>query len=140
MLSEWPGSSTVRLSGMLTRVAADFIVIIHFGFIVFVVLGGLLVFRWPKLMWLHLPAVAWGVVIEFYGFICPLTPLENRLRIAAGEGGYSGGFIDQYLIPVVYPDGLNRPIQIALGVLVFLINLVVYGIVVAKRKRNKENA
>ena len=125
---------------MLTRVAADFIVIIHFGFIVFIVLGGLLVFRWPKLMWLHLPAVAWGVVIEFAGFICPLTPLENRLRIAAGESGYSSGFIDQYLIPVVYPDGLNRPTQIALGVLVISINLVLYGVVVAKRKRNKENA
>ena len=124
---------------MLTRVAADFVVIIHFGFIVFVVLGGLLVFRWPKLMWLHLPAVAWGVVIEFAGFICPLTPLESRLRIAAGESGYSGGFIDQYLIPVVYPDGLNRPTQIALGVLVISINLVLYGVVVAKRKRNKEN-
>jgi len=124
---------------MLTRVAADFVVIIHFGFIVFVVLGGLLVFRWPKLMWLHLPAVAWGVVIEFAGFICPLTPLENRLRIAAGESGYSGGFIDQYLIPVVYPDGLNRPTQIALGILVVSINLVLYGVVVAKRKRNKEN-
>jgi len=125
---------------MLTRVAADFIVIIHFGFIVFIVLGGLLVFRWPKLMRLHLPAVAWGVVIEFAGFICPLTPLENRLRIAAGESGYSSGFIDQYLIPVVYPDGLNRPTQIALGVLVISINLVIYGVVVAKRKRNKENA
>ena len=125
---------------MLTRVAADFIVIIHFGFIVFVVLGGLLVFRWPKLMWLHLPAVAWGVVIEFARFICPLTPLENRLRIAAGEGGYSSGFINQYLIPVVYPDGLNGPTQIALGVLVISINLALYGVVVAKRKRNKENA
>jgi hypothetical protein len=125
---------------MLTRVAADFIVIIHFGFIVFVVLGGLLVFRWPKLMWLHLPAVAWGVVIEFAGFICPLTPLENRLRIAAGESGYLRGFIDQYLIPVIYPDVLNRPTQIALGILLVSINLVLYGVVVAKRKRNKENA
>ena len=125
---------------MLTRVVADFIIIIHFGFIVFIVLGGLLVFRWPKLMWLHLPAVAWGVVIELAGFICPLTPLENRLRIAAGESGYSSGFIDQYLIPVVYPDGLNRPTQIALGALVISINLVLYGVVVAKRKRNKENA
>ena len=77
---------------MLTRVAADFIVIIHFGFIVFVVLGGLLVFRWPKLMWLHLPAVAWGVVIEFARFICPLTPLENRLRIAAEKLGVKSTF------------------------------------------------
>ena len=125
---------------MLTRVAADFVVIIHFGFIVFVVLGGLLVYRWPKLMWLHLPAVVWGVVIEFAGFICPLTPLENRLRIAAGESGYSSGFIDQYLIPLVYPDGLNRPTQIALGVLVVSINLFLYGVMVAKRKRNKKNA
>lgn len=125
---------------MLTRVAADFIIIIHFGFIVFVVLGGFLVLRWPKVMWLHLPAVAWGVVIEFARFICPLTPLENKLRIAAGESGYSSGFIDQYLVPVVYPDGLNRPAQIALGVVVISINLVLYSVVVAKRKRNKENA
>jgi hypothetical protein len=130
----------MRLSGMITRVAADFVVIIHFGFIVFVVLGGFLVLRWPKLMWLHLPAVAWGVVIEFAGFICPLTPLENRLRITAGEGGYSSGFIDQYLIPVVYPDGLNRSTQIALGVLLVSINLVLYCVVAAKRKRNKKNA
>ena len=125
---------------MLTRVAADFVVIIHFGYIVFVVLGGLLVFRWPKLMWLHLAAVAWAVVLELGGFICPLTPLENRLRIAAGEGGYSSGFIDQYLIPLVYPDGLNRPTQIALVVLVVSINLFLYGVMVAKRKRNKKNA
>lgn len=125
---------------MLTMVAADFIIIIHFGFIVFVVLGGFLVLRWPKVMWLHLPAVAWGVVIEFARFICPLTPLENKLRIAAGESGYSSGFIDQYLVPVVYPNGLNRPAQIALGVVVISINLVLYSVVVAKRKRNKENA
>ena len=125
---------------MLTRVAADFVVIIHFGFIVFVVLGGLLSFSWPKVVWLHLPAVVWGVVIEFAGFVCPLTPLENRLRVAAGEGGYSSGFIDQYLVPVVYPDGLNRPTQVVLGVLVVLINLVLYSVVVAKWKRNKENA
>ena len=120
---------------MLLKLTADFVVLLHFAFIVFVVFGAVLVSRWPRVMWLHIPAAVWGAWIEFYGWICPLTPLENRLRIAAGEAGYSGGFIEQYLIPVVYPDELTRWVQIFLGVAVVAINLVVYGLIVARRVR-----
>ncbi len=120
---------------MFLKLAADFVVLLHLAFILFVVLGGLVVFRWPRFMWLHIPAAAWGAFIEFTGRVCPLTPLENRLRIAAGETGYSGGFIEEYLIPVVYPGGLTRWVQISLGVGVVVINLVFYGLLVARRPR-----
>jgi hypothetical protein len=120
---------------MFLKLAADLVVLLHFAFILFVVLGGLVVFRWPRFMWLHMPAAAWGAFIEFSGRVCPLTPLENRLRIAAGETGYSGGFIEAYLIPVVYPDSLTRWVQISLGVGVVAINLVFYGLIVARRPR-----
>lgn len=122
---------------MLLTLAADFVVLLHFAFILFVVSGGLAVLRWPRFMWLHIPAVAWGAFIELTGRVCPLTPLENRLRIAAGQAGYSGGFIEQYLIPVVYPEGLPRWFQISLGVGVVAINLVFYGLLVARRPRAK---
>ena len=126
---------------MFLKLAADFVVLLHLAFILFVVLGGLVVFRWPRFMWLHLPAAAWGAFIELSGRVCPLTPLENRLRIAAGETGYSGGFIEEYLIPVVYPDGLTRWGQISLGVGVVAINLVFYGLLVTRRPRaNRDDA
>jgi hypothetical protein len=120
---------------MFLKLAADFVVLLHLAFILFVVLGGLVVFRWPRFMWLHIPAAAWGAFIELTGRVCPLTPLENRLRIAAGETGYSGGFIEEYLIPVVYPDGLTRWVQISFGIGVVVINLVFYGLLVARRPR-----
>jgi len=126
---------------MLLRLAANSVVLLHFAFILFVVLGGLVVLRWPRFMWLHMPAAAWGAFIELTGRVCPLTPLENRLRIAAGETGYSGGFIEEYLIPVVYPDGLTRWVQISLGVGVVAINLIFYGLLVARRpKANMDDA
>ena len=126
---------------MFLKLAADSVVLLHFAFILFVVLGGLVVLRWPRFMWLHMPAAAWGAFIELTGWVCPLTPLENRLRIAAGETGYSGGFIEEYLIPVVYPDGLTCWVQISLGVGVIAINLVFYGLLVARRHRaNMDNA
>ena len=121
---------------ILAGPAADLLVLIHFGFILFVFLGGLLVWRWPRVMWLHLPAMAWGALIEFVGFICPLTPLENRLRMAAGADVYAGGFVDRYITPVVYPDGLDRSTQLVLGTLIILINLAVYTLVAVKRKRD----
>ena len=120
---------------MFLKLAADFVVLLHLAFIFFVVLGGLVVFRWPRFMWLHMPAAAWGAFIEFSGRVCPLTPLENRLRIAAGETGYSGGFIEAYLIPVVYPDSLTRWVHFSLGVGVVAINLVFYGLIVGRRPR-----
>ena len=122
---------------MLLTLAADFVVLLHFAFILFVVIGGMVVLRWPRFMWLHIPAVAWGAFIELAGRVCPLTPLENGLRIAAGQAGYSGGFIEEYLIPVVYPEGLTRWFQISLGVGVVAINLVFYGLLVARRLRAK---
>lgn len=126
---------------MLLRLAANSVVLLHLAFILFVVLGGLVVLRWPRFMWLHVPAAAWGAFIELTGRVCPLTPLENRLRIAAGETGYSGGFIEEYLIPVVYPDELTRWVQISLGVGVVAINLIFYGLLVARRpKANMDDA
>ncbi|MDV3239414.1 MAG: DUF2784 domain-containing protein [Gammaproteobacteria bacterium] len=111
---------------MTAAVLADLVVLLHLAFILFVMLGGLLVLRWRRLMWLHLPVVVWGAAIEFVGWICPLTPLENRLRAAAGEAGYSGGFIEHYLIPLIYPAGLTRELQWLLGALVLLVNAAVY--------------
>lgn len=118
---------------MLYRVLADGVLLLHLLFIVFVVGGGLLVFRWPRLAWVHLPAAAWGALIEFAGWICPLTPLENMLRRQAGETGYGGGFIAHYLLPIVYPGALTREIQLGLGFAVLAINAVVYGLLWRRR-------
>lgn len=122
---------------MLSRVAADVVVVLHLAFIVFVVAGGLLVLRWPRVAWLHLPAAVWGALIELAGRVCPLTPLEQRLRIAAGQDGYSGGFIENYLIPVIYPAGLNRTVQVVLGLVVVAINVGVYAVVTARTVRRR---
>ncbi|MES9961562.1 MAG: DUF2784 domain-containing protein [Sedimenticola sp.] len=120
---------------MLARLGADLVLLIHFGFILFVVLGGLLVLRWPKLAWLHVPCVIWGVTIDAMGWICPLTPLENSLRIAGGEQGYEGGFIEHYLLPLIYPLGMSRGEQIVLAMLALLLNLAIYTIIVKRRMR-----
>jgi hypothetical protein len=108
------------------RLMADAVVLLHFAFIVFVVLGGIAVLRWPWLAWLHIPTAVWGALIEFAGWICPLTPLENSLRERGGEAGYAGGFIDHYITAIIYPHGLTRTMQIAIGVLVLAINAFVY--------------
>ena len=113
---------------------ADLVVGLHFLFVVFVVIGGLLVLRWRWMMWLHLPAAVWGALIEFRGWICPLTPLEKSLRARAGDAGYEGGFIDHYLLPVLYPGTLTREIQVMLGVLVIVANFAIYWLVM-RRKR-----
>jgi hypothetical protein len=107
-------------------VLADAVLLLHLAFIVFVMLGGLLVWRWQRLAWLHLPAVLWGIYVEASGRICPLTPLENSLRESGGQSGYSGGFIDHYVTALIYPDGLSRTIQMALAVLVITVNAIVY--------------
>ncbi|OGA00809.1 MAG: hypothetical protein A2Z44_04495 [Betaproteobacteria bacterium RBG_19FT_COMBO_58_11] len=113
---------------MLYRNLADLVLLLHLLFIVFVLAGGLLAFRWPNLVWVHLPAVLWGAAIEVAGWICPLTPLENHFRQLAGEAGYAGGFIEHYLLAAVYPAGLTREIQMALGFAVLALNLLVYGV------------
>ena len=119
---------------MIYRIAADLVVLIHFAFIIFVVVGGFLVIRWHKVSLLHIPAAVWGVLIEFTGGICPLTPLENQLRLMGGEAGFSGGFIDKYIIPLIYSDELTRTIQIMLGSIVIVINVLVYGYLLWKRR------
>ena len=90
---------------MIYAALADATLVLHLLFIAFIVLGGILVARWPRLAWAHLPAAAWGVLIELGGWICPLTPLENWLRLRAGQRGYAGSFVEQYLLPIIYPDG-----------------------------------
>lgn len=112
---------------MVARWLADALALVHFGFVVFVVAGGFLVLRWPRVAWAHLPAAAWGVAIELGGWICPLTPLENALRRSAGESGYTGGFVEHYLLPLLYPADLTRRVQLGLGMGVLLVNLFVYG-------------
>jgi hypothetical protein len=112
---------------MVYRVLADLTLIVHFGFVLFVALGGFLVLRWRGLAWAHLPAAAWGALIEFAGWICPLTPLENTLRRRGGEAGYEGGFIDHYIIGLIYPEGLTRSMQLVLGATVVIVNTLIYA-------------
>lgn len=107
---------------------ADALVLGHLLFVAFVMAGGFLLVRWPKLVWLHLPAAAWGAIIEFTGWICPLTPLENRLRMLGGGSAYGGGFIERYLLPILYPENLTLPIQQVLGGVVVGVNLVAYAL------------
>jgi hypothetical protein len=114
---------------MAYSLLADLVLAVHLGFVLFVVLGGLLALRRPRAAWVHVPAALWGAWIELAGGICPLTPLENELRRRAGEGGYTGGFVEHYLVPIVYPAGLTRTTQLLLGVLVILVNAAVYGVV-----------
>ena len=112
---------------MFSRLLADIILVIHALFIVFVTFGGLFVFRWKKILWIHLPCVLWAILLEFRGWICPLTYLENYLRRTAVTNGYSGDFIAHYLIPIVYPPGLTTSIEMLLGITALVINLVIYN-------------
>jgi hypothetical protein len=114
---------------------ANVIVGFHFLFILFVVFGGWLVIRYPKIAFVHLPAAFWGALVEYSGWICPLTPLENHLRNLAGETSYSGDFIQRYLIPVMYPENLTPKIQLVLGSIVVIVNVIVYMIAVRKYRQ-----
>ncbi|TBW56404.1 DUF2784 domain-containing protein [Marinobacter halodurans] len=119
---------------MIWRLAADAVLVLHLLFILFAVLGGLSI-RWRRwLLWLHLPALVWAALVMLNGWLCPLTPLEIELRHWAGESGYSGSFIAHYLLPLIYPPGLTRGVQIALGAGVLLLNLLVYGWLIRRRK------
>jgi len=119
------------------RIAADAVVLLHVAFIVFVVLGGLLALRRPWVAILHLPAAVWAVLLESFGWICPLTPLEVELRVAGGEAGYEGGFVDRYIVPLVYPATLTQPVQWALAVFVLLVNVAIYGAVLSRGGRGR---
>lgn len=114
---------------------ADLVMLLHFGFILFAVLGALLVARWPRLIWLHVPAALWAMWIVIVGGICPLTPLEQRLRRLAGDEAYSGGFIEYYIGSLIYPAGLTPTIGILLGLAVLLINAGLYTWIYRRRHR-----
>jgi hypothetical protein len=112
---------------MSYRLLADLVLILHALFVAFVMLGALLVLRWPRVAWIHVPVVTWGAGIEFLGGICPLTPLENHWRGLAGQLGYPGGFVEHYIVAVLYPDGLTRRVQLVLGALVLVVNVAIYA-------------
>ena len=118
---------------MVYRVLADTVLVAHLIFILFVVLGGLLVLRWRVLAWVHIPAALWGALLEFMGWMCPLTPLEKWLRARGGAPAYSTGFIEHYLFPIIYPVTLTQEIQVVLGILVLAINVCVYAWVLRRR-------
>jgi hypothetical protein len=121
---------------VIYRVLADALVVFHLGFVIFVCLGGILVLRWRRVAWVHLPVAIWGAFVEFTQTICPLTPLENRLRHLGGQAGYSGGFIEHHVTRVLYPEGLSQTIQIALGVFVVLLNVAVYTVVFLRWRKS----
>jgi hypothetical protein len=120
---------------MVERLAADAVVALHFAFVVFACLGGLAAWRRLRYALVHLPALAWAAWVEFTGRLCPLTPLENRLRRSAGEAGYEGGFVEHYLLPILYPPGLTPATQAWLGAILVAINLVVYAVAIGLWRR-----
>jgi imidazolonepropionase-like amidohydrolase len=122
---------------VLNRLLADGIVLLHLGFVLFAVLGGLVVLFRPRLAWAHVPAAVWAAAVEIGGWWCPLTPLENRLRRAAGDAAYEGGFVERYLLPCLYPEGLTRAAQVALGVGVLALNGALYAFLWARRRRSR---
>ncbi len=119
---------------MVYRILADMLAVFHFAYVIFAVLGGLLLLWRRKLVWLHVPVVVMAALIEFTGWICPLTPLENWFRVKGGEAGYPGGFVEHYIIPILYPAPLTRGIQLVLGAFVVGINLLIYWYVFVARK------
>lgn len=123
---------------MFYRVLADVVLLFHLAFILFVVLGSLLVWHYPRLAWLHLPAVMWAGLIEISGRVCPLTPLENHLRQLSGEAGYHGGFVEHYLLSIIYPHALSREMQVGLGIAAIVINVVAYSVLRRRRRPHEE--
>ncbi len=132
-------TSILFLNPMVYELLADLVLGVHLLFVLFSVLGALLVIRWPRVRWGHLPAVAWAVWIEFSGKICPLTPLENWLRMRGGGAGYAGDFVGHYLLGLLYPAGLTRTAQIVLGSAVLAINLLIYGFAFFWRKARADD-
>ena len=122
---------------MLYRALADLVALTHLAFVVFALFGGLLALRWRWVPWVHLPAAAWGAAVEFFGWFCPLTPLENSFRRASGSAGYPGGFIERYLMPVIYPTELTRELQLFLGFVVAVVNAAIYLAVWRRLRREK---
>ena len=119
---------------MIYRLLADFVLIVHAAFVAFVLLGALLLLRWPRVAWVHVPVVLWAAGIEFLGGICPLTPLENHWRRLAGEEGYPGDFVEHYIVSLLYPDGLTRTVQVVLGLFALAVNVAIYTVVLIRRR------
>ena len=120
---------------MVYRWLADLVVIVHALFVVFVLVGAFLALRWRWIVWLHVPAAVWGVLIEYGGWICPLTPIENSLRVRAGQSTYSGDFIQHYLLGALYPQGLTRATQYVLGSAALLLNVIGYALLIRSVRR-----
>jgi Protein of Unknown function (DUF2784) len=125
---------------MRYRLLADLVLVLHAGFVAFVVLGALLVLRWRRIAWIHAPVVLWGAGIEFLGGICPLTPLENHWRRLAGQLGYPGDFVEHYIVSALYPDGLTRQVQFAFGALLLLLNAAIYTWVLWRHHSGRRRA
>jgi Protein of Unknown function (DUF2784) len=132
--AQWLTARRPARRQMGDQTLADVVVLVHLAFVAFVVFGGLAVLRWPRLAWAHIPAAIWGVVIEYTGWVCPLTPLENALRGPGAVSAYTGGFVEHYVVPVLYPADLTRAIQMALGTVALLLNLLVYWQVLRRRR------
>jgi hypothetical protein len=123
---------------MIYRLLADFVLIAHVAFVLFSVLGGLLVLRYRKVLWWHLTALCWGVVVQWANWVCPLTPLENHLRRLGGEAGYSGGFIEHFVLKALYPDNLTLELRYVLGAILLSINVAAYSYVVVSRRHRHD--
>lgn len=121
---------------MIYQILVDLLVVLHGLFILYVLLGALLNYKYPRLMRLHIPVVIWGVLVEYFHWICPLTPLEKHFRTLAGNGSYEGDFIEHYLVPIIYPENLTDEFQFVFGSLVVIINGVLYGLLIVRWKRN----
>lgn len=122
---------------MIYQLLADAVLLLHLAFVLFVLFGALLVWRWRRVAWLHLPSAAWGMLVEVNGWLCPLTPLEVRFRLLAGEAGYEGGFVEHHLLPIVYPPGLTADVQLLLGLGVLVLNILLYGGLLWHRARRR---
>ncbi len=122
------------------RLLADAVVLVHAAFVAFVILGGFLALRWRRIIWAHIPAAIWGVLIEYAGWICPLTPLEHSLRARAGEAAYSGDFIDHYVLRALYPSGLTPRVQLVLGSFALAVNFVAYALLIRQMRATRSDS
>jgi hypothetical protein len=129
------GVAPILKSRMMYQLLADFVLLLHFVFVAFALFGGLLVLRYPKMLWLHLPALLWGMVVQLADLICPLTPLENWLRYFGGEEGYAVGFVEHYVGKVLYPENLAVELRYVLGAVLAGVNVAVYFLVWWRKRR-----
>jgi hypothetical protein len=124
---------------MILRILADTVLVVHFSFIIFTLFGGLLALVGRTAIWFHIPVVLWSSVVNLAGWVCPLTPLENRLRELAGQAGYEGGFVEHYLMEVIYPGGMTRDLELTAGISVLVWNVLLYAYVLHRQRRKKSS-